>query len=146
MNRNSVACRGNILSWTLTIQISSAAYPVSYSEETGTIPQRKSDSGLNLRTHLHLNPKLRIYGAIPPLTHVHSWHEKWQIRLHLTCMCCKTTIWERYQRRSLYPSGFGIFRPHISLFSSGCWTSSRTSGSCNVRGRGTTPQNVMPYD
>jgi len=116
MNTGSVACRGNILFWTLSIQISSAAYPFTYSVYTGTIPQGQSDSGLNLRTRLHLIPKLRIYGAIPLLTHVHSWHEKWQIRLHLTCMCCMTTIWERYQRSKLYPSVFGIFCPHISLF------------------------------
>jgi hypothetical protein len=37
--------------------------------------------GVELTTHLHPVPRIRISGAIPPYSHMHSWSVQEQVRL-----------------------------------------------------------------
>jgi hypothetical protein len=39
----------------------------------GLVPWRQSGRGVKLTTHLHLVPRSRIHGAIPPLSNTSSW-------------------------------------------------------------------------
>jgi hypothetical protein len=51
------------------IQISCGAHPASYLIGTGGFFWGKINWGMKLTTHLHLVPRLRICGAVPPLLH-----------------------------------------------------------------------------
>jgi hypothetical protein len=52
------------------VQISSGFHPVSYSLDTERpFPAGKSSWGMKLTIQLHLVPRFRMHGAIPPLPH-----------------------------------------------------------------------------
>jgi hypothetical protein len=40
----------------------------------GFFPRRQSDRGVKLTTYRHLVPRLKMCGAIPPLSHTSAWH------------------------------------------------------------------------
>jgi hypothetical protein len=48
------------------VQTSSGAHPASYSKVTGLLSRGKSGMDGKFATHLHLIPRLRISGPIPP--------------------------------------------------------------------------------
>jgi len=51
------------------LSICSASYPMG----TVTLSLRVMWPGLRMTTYLHLVPRLRMWGAIPPLPHTSSW-------------------------------------------------------------------------
>jgi hypothetical protein len=56
-----------------SIQTSSGAYPVSYLVDTGELSVGVEWLGLEAN-HSHFVPRLRIYGATRPFSHIPSWH------------------------------------------------------------------------
>jgi hypothetical protein len=57
-----------ILEW--GIQTGSEAHPASYQMDTGALSPGYIYWDMNLSMHLHVVPRLRMHGAIPPLHHV----------------------------------------------------------------------------
>jgi len=55
------------------IQTNSGTFPAFYSMDTGELPVVAEWLGLEAN-HSHFVPRLRIYGAIPQLSHSPSWH------------------------------------------------------------------------
>ena len=64
-----------------SIQTSSGAYPASCSMCTGDLSLGVEWLGLEAN-HSHFVPRLRIYGAIPPLSHIPSWHAEGQFYIY----------------------------------------------------------------
>jgi len=67
--RGSISEGGNDGIFSLhPVRTSSGSHPASYPNgDRVLLPRVKSNRGMKLTTHLHLLPKLRIRGVIPPL-------------------------------------------------------------------------------
>jgi hypothetical protein len=74
-NLNSIPGRGKIFFSTPQRLHCPRTHPTSYRMSTGVLSSGVQQLGLKLTTHLHLVPRLRMHGSIPPLSHTSTWHK-----------------------------------------------------------------------
>jgi hypothetical protein len=113
------------------VQNGSGAHPASYPTGTRVFPWEKSGRDVKLTTHLHLVPRPRIRGAIPPLPTTPPWRGtqlKYRDNFTFTFLTSDTT--QRSMKREDNcegRSGFqgdgprGLFQVSILEFSRRYW-------------------------
>jgi hypothetical protein len=83
-NRSSIPTGTGNFPLRQRVQTGSGAHPASYPVGAGG----NTAGGVKLTTRLHLTPRLRMCGAIPPLPHTSPWHGD-----NFTCTLCAATRW-----------------------------------------------------
>ena len=59
----------------------------------GAYPGNKATGNVKLTTHLHIVPRLRMSGVIPPFIHIYSCHSLGQLYLYFTFIFMTVLYW-----------------------------------------------------